>query len=149
MNRIILRHYAEGENTCEPVVKTRETLKTLQEQLGPKLEKIGFQIVMKEEKLPESDPEGENRRNLITLSCPDLDFEDTPLEEIIGAESTSEECSCGTGTCRTLQVEGQTYQAVPPGLITDGMLRVAFSAMEAMAGGGCESCCSDCGGCGI
>ncbi len=147
MNRIIIRHYAGGEKTCDPVVKTRETLKTLLEQMGPKMEKIGFQVVMKEEDL--SDTKYDERKNLITLACPELDFGETPLEEIIGAEAVEEACSCGDGTCRSLRVEGQSYQAVPPGLITDGMLRVAFSAMEALAGGGCESCCSDCNGCGI
>jgi hypothetical protein len=147
MNRIILRHYAGGEKTCDPVVRTRETLKTLLEQMGPKMEKIGFQVVMKEEDL--SDTVKDERMNMITLACPDLDFGETPLEEIIGAEAAQEACPCGDGTCRTLKVEGHSYQAVPPGLITDGLLRVAFSAMEAMAGGGCESCCGDCSSCGI
>ncbi|MGC9372144.1 MAG: DUF2703 domain-containing protein [Thermovirgaceae bacterium] len=147
MNRIILRHYAGGESTCDPVVKTRETLKTLLEQMGPKMEKIGFQVVMKEEDL--SDTGQDERKNMITLACPEMDFGEKPLEEIIGAEAAKEECSCGDGTCRSLKLEGQSYQAVPPGLITDGMLRVAFSAMGAMAGGGCGSCCGDCSGCGI
>lgn len=145
MNRIILRHYAGGEDTCEHVVKTRETIQTLLDQMGSKMERIGFHVITKEEPAPEE----EGRKNLITLACPDLDFEETALEDVIGAETTLGDCTCGEGKCRAITIEGQSYQVVPPGLITDGILRIAFSAMETISGGGCESCCSDCNGCGI
>jgi len=149
MNKIILTHYAAGEDTCDPVVETRKTIETLLRQMGPKMEKIGFQVTVREEPAAGKEDAESDRTNLITLACPELGLEETPLEDLIGAESKMEACSCGEGQCRSISLEGQSYQAIPPGLITDGMLRVAFSAMEAMAGGGCESCCSDCSGCGI
>jgi len=141
ISTIRIRHYAPEGAQCGPVKETYDTLCNMVEQLGPKLARIGFPVTL-EKASSDGDPE---RNNLVTLESADIDFPETPLDEILGYEASSKPCGCdggdGHGRCRTIEVAGQTYQAVPPGLIADGLLRVALSST-----GGCGSGCGTCGG---
>ncbi|GAB6280773.1 MAG: hypothetical protein STSR0007_08740 [Thermovirga sp.] len=140
---IRIRHYSPEGVACEPVKETFDTIKSLVEQLGPKLEKMGFPVTL-ESVSSGSDNE---KNNMVTMECLDIEFPETALDEILGFESSVKPCGCasgeGHGNCRTILVGDDSYQAVPAGLIADGLLRVALSST-----GGCGSGCGTCGGCG-
>jgi hypothetical protein len=50
-----------------------------------------------------------------------------PLEEWVGAQVSESQCCsvCGDNSCRTLQVDGTTYEAVPESLIVKAGLAAA------------------------
>ncbi|MDO9508706.1 MAG: DUF2703 domain-containing protein [Thermovirgaceae bacterium] len=141
VSTIKIRHYAPEGVTCKPVQETFETIKSLVEQLGPKLEKMGFPVTL--ESVSSAGDAGKN--NMVTMECLEIEFPETPLDEILGFGSSVKPCGCsageGHGECRAIVVGDDSYQAVPPGLIADGLLRVALSAT-----GGCGSGCGTCGG---
>jgi len=146
MNKIIIRHYSKDTLRCHPVNQTLDTLQKVVSEMNPKLENIGFNLeleLIKDDKCKAQDI------NKITLSCQEMDFEETPLEEIIGVPVEMKPCPCEEDSkeCRALVLEGKSFQSLPPGLILDGILRVAFSAMEQL-GGGCGHSCDGCHGCG-
>jgi len=137
MNTIILRHYAPETTDCRPIAETADTIKKLALQLGGKLQAMGFPVSYER-----AEADNEKQLNLVTLSCSDIGLEETPLEDIIQAEATMDPCDSPDGeckTCRTIIFEGERFQSIPPGLITDALLRVAFSAMST-CGDGCASC---------
>ncbi len=140
-NMILIRHYAPEGTDCGPVKETLETISSLVDQLGPKLEKMGFPVAL--ERVSSGGDSGKN--NMVTMECANIEFPETPLEEILGFESKVGPCKCsgdaGHGECRSIVAGDSAYQAVPPGLIADGLLRVALSAT-----GGCGSGCGTCGG---
>jgi hypothetical protein len=145
VSTIRIRHYAPEGAQCAPVKETYETLSNMMEQLGPKLARIGFPVTL-EKASSEGDP---SKNNMVTLESAGIDFPETPLDEILGLEASPKPCDCsageGHGECRTIEVAGETYQTIPPGLIADGLLRVALSST-----GGCGSGCGTCGGgCGV
>ena len=71
--------------------------------------------------------------DLVTLTLLGVRVEHDPCEE------------CG-GICRTLVVEeGARFQALPSGLLMDGILRMAFSVIAPE--GGCSGSCGSCSGC--
>ena len=66
---------------------------------------------------------------------------DAALEDILGAETGDSPCSriCGEANCRTLIVDGVTYEAIPSQLIVRAGLRVAADLVAPPTPGG--SCC--------
>ena len=141
VSTIRIRHYAPEGAECGPVQETYETLSNMVEQLGPKLANMGFPVTL-EKVSSGGDPA---RNNMVTMESEKIEFPETPLDEILGLEASAKPCNCsageGHGECRTIEIGGDTYQAIPPGLIADGLLRVALSAT-----GGCGSGCGTCGG---
>ncbi|MCD6183534.1 MAG: DUF2703 domain-containing protein [Thermovirga sp.] len=147
MNKITIRHYSAAGEKCDPVEQTIDTLQKVVSEMGPKLENIGFNLELKLIAAQDCNPQDINK---VTLSCSEMDIEETPLEEIVGATLDTEPCPCEgtTKECRALVVEGKPFLALPPGLVLDGILRVAFSALEQF-GGGCGHGCEGCHGCGV
>ncbi len=143
ISTITVRHYAPEGTLCEPLRQTSETLNTLVIELGAKLARMGFPVTL-ENVSSNGEPE---KNNMVTMECLEIDFPETPLDEILGFQASARPCECASGTgpekCRTIEIGDDSYQAVPPGLIADGLLRVALSAT-----GGCGSGCGTCGGCG-
>jgi len=141
VSTIRVRHYAPEGASCGPVQETFETIRSLVEQLGPKLAKMGFPVTLE----PVSSAGDEEKNNMVTMECVEIEFPETPLDEILGFESSMEPCSCsageGHGKCRAISIGDDSYQSIPPGLVADGLLRVALSAT-----GGCGSGCGTCGG---
>ncbi|MDN5319198.1 MAG: hypothetical protein PWP05_1103, partial [Thermovirga sp.] len=81
MNKIIIRHYSATAPRCQPVDQTIDTLQKVVSEMNPKLENIGFNLeleLIRDDKCKVEDI------NKVTLSCQEMDFEETPLEEIIG-----------------------------------------------------------------
>ncbi|HPD98139.1 MAG TPA: DUF2703 domain-containing protein [Synergistales bacterium] len=134
---IRIRHYAPEGAACKPVQETFDTIKSLVEQLGPKLEKMGFPVTL--ESVSSGNDTG--KHNMVTMECMGVEFPETPLDEILGFEASVKPCESAAGECRVIVVGDESYQAVPAGLIADGLLRVALSST-----GGCGSGCGTCGG---
>jgi len=87
---IRIRHYAPEGSDCGPVRDTYDTLSTLVEQLGPKLEKMGFPVTL--EKVPSGGEPAKN--NMVTMECQEIEFPETPLDEILGLEASARSCNC-------------------------------------------------------
>ena len=60
-----------------------------------------------------------------------------PLEEWIGAQASGTQCCsvCGDSNCRTLEVDGTTYEAVPETLIVKAGLAAASTLVTAQGSG--------------
>lgn len=143
MPKLIMRHYVLRDMDCEPCSKTGETLKMLGAQMAPRLAPLGLEFSMQEAEMHETSEDSLARANQVTFSCPEAGMEEIALEDILGLTVAQEPCeSCSQGTCRSLQYQGTGYQEIPAGLITDGIVRAAFSIME----GGDGSSCGGCGG---
>jgi Domain of unknown function (DUF2703) len=56
-----------------------------------------------------------------------------PLEEWVGAEVSGSQCCsvCGTNNCRTIEIDGATYEAVPEALIVKAGLAAAATLVTA------------------
>ena len=143
MPNLIMRHYVLQGGNCEPCAKTAETLRKLGSQMAPRLAPLGLELSLQEAEMHEATEENLAKANLITFSCPEANMDEIALEEILGLGVTHEPCeNCEHGTCRSIQYQGTGYQEIPPGLISDGLVRAAFSIME----GGDGSSCGGCGG---
>ena len=55
-----------------------------------------------------------------------------PLEDWVGAEVSGSQCCsvCGTNNCRTLQIDGASYEAVPETLIVKAGLAAASTLIR-------------------
>lgn len=151
MSEIVITHYTLSNVSCESWEKTGATLRKLHEQMAPRFRLMGVEMTLLEKELSGTDEETVHRGNLVTFTLRELDDQEIPLEDIIGAEVSFEPCLCGgmTTTCRTIQYEGHGYQEIPSGLLADAMLRASFSILGGGCGSGCESCGGGCGGCGV
>lgn len=143
MPKLIMRHYVLRDMDCESCTKTGETLQKLGAQMMPKLSPLGLELSLQEAEMNEATEETLAKANQVTFSCPEATMEEIALEDILGLSVTQEPCdSCSQGTCRAVQYQGTGYQELPAGLITDAIVRAAFSIME----GGNGSSCGGCGG---
>jgi len=63
-----------------------------------------------------------------------------PIETWLSATSGQSKCcsACGDSDCRTLTVDGRTYEAIPPELIVKAAL---LAAAQLLQGESCSSCC--------
>lgn len=143
MPKLIMRHYVLSDMDCEACTKTGETLQKLGAQMAPKLAPLGLEFSLEKTEMPEATDEAVAKANKVTFSCAEAGMEEIALEEVLGLTVTQEACeSCSQGTCRSIQYQGTGYQEIPAGLISDGIVRAAFSIME----GGNGSSCGGCGG---
>jgi hypothetical protein len=150
VSEIVITHYTLSDVSCESWKKTGETLRKLHDQMAPRFRLMGMEVTLLEKELSGTDEETVRRGNLVTFTLSELGGQEIPLEDLIGAETSFEPCSCGetATTCRTIRYEGHGYQEIPSGLLADAMLRASFSTLGGGCGSGCESCGGGCGGCG-
>jgi len=142
MTPILIRHYVHPQRS-EAENATGLTLGRLISAHAPRFAALDLSLDL--EVVPCDAPEDRNR---VTFSYPMPSEDDEPpqerersLEDLLGLAVV---VSPGA-VHRTLVYEGQSYDAIPPGLLADGLLRVA---MALMGGGGCGSSCAGCQGCG-
>lgn len=71
-----------------------------------------------------------------------------PMEEWLGARAGNSPCCevCGDLPCRTMEVDGRTYEAIPEDLIVKAAMVAASRLVGAEAATAPSSCCST--GCG-
>lgn len=108
------RHLEKDGRTCLRCSDTLQSLQQVITQLAAECGPRGVRIVYRETKLP---PEQLSQSNLIL-------FNGVPLESVLpGAAASENECqSCGDlcgqpSLCRTVSVEGRTFEALPASLI--------------------------------
>lgn len=115
------RHYSKDGATCLRCSGTGTNLAGAVATLANDLARHGVRVSYRETLLPERDMP---RSNLIL-------FNGIPLEQVLegtASESGCDSCSCLTGkqtVCRTVQLEGTTYEEIPEDLIR----RAAYKAL--------------------
>jgi len=122
------RLLVEG-GTCPRCSETEEELEKAAVSLRELLRPLGVEVVLKKEGITkeafEADP---LRSNTIFING-------RPIEEYLGAKVGQSPCCdvCGPTDCRTLEVGGVTYEAVPAALIVK-------AALMALSAGPTECC---------
>lgn len=124
-----------GGQTCERCGTTGEALEEAVDMLGRSLGELGIDIVLEKESLgmPEfnKDPLASNR----------VWIAGQPLEKWLSATTGQSRCcsSCGDSDCRTITVDGTTYEAIPAELIVRAGL---LAGADLLAGEAAGACCS-------
>ena len=105
-------------NTCERCADTGDTVRGVFEDISRELHPAGWEVTFKETLLTEKDI---TESNVILLNG-------VPIEEIIPNARKSKNCcaSCGEllgapAMCRTIEHNGQTYEAIPTSLIQEAV----------------------------
>ncbi len=142
MTPIRIRHYTHPQRS-DAENATGITLGQLVSAHAPRF--AALDLALELEVVPCDAPE---ERNRVTFSYAAPSDDEEPsgereyaLEELLGLDVV---VSPGAAH-RTLVYEGHAYDALPPGLLADGLLRVA---MTLLGGGGCGGSCGGCQGCG-
>lgn len=114
------RHYETEGKTCERCATTGETLAQVLDGLAGTLRARGVEVAVTEVPVPES---GMSQSNMIL-------FNGIPLEEVLTGAAVTEtpcpSCSCLAGReteCRAVEFQGTTYEAIPPELIREALLK--------------------------
>ena len=106
------RLVSEGE-TCPRCGSTEEQLENAVSQLRNMLAPLHIEVVLKKGELSASEFEK------APLSSNQIWINKRPLEEWVGAQVGQSPCCgpCGSSDCRTVEVQGQSYEAIPANLI--------------------------------
>ena len=150
MNRLFIRHYIPAPDSgvsCVPCAETNRILLSMIEQLSPKLANLDIQPVLQVMEIHTVTERNAGKLNYVSFFAPETGIsEEKSIEEVLGVPVSYEECEgCllpeGISfKARTLEIEGREYQALPPGVLTDALIRVVFSTLGGCAGGSCENC---------
>jgi hypothetical protein len=126
----------DGE-TCDRCGGTQEEFRKAVETLRESLRPLGMEVVAVEDALtPEEFAAHTIESNRILI-------EGRPLEDWLGGETGQSECeSCCSAIgenveCRTVNVDGTTYETIPAELIVRAGLLAASGVMEPPASGTC------------
>mgnify|MGYP001605909079 CR=1 FL=1 len=115
------RLVTDGGTTCARCAGTEGAVRDAERTLGPALSPLGIRLVVEEGELDMAGFQGNpSESNRIWIAG-------KTLEEILGAAAGSSQCSgaCADNECRTLVLDGQTYEAVPAALIVRAALKAA------------------------
>ena len=127
------RLVSDGQ-TCPRCGSTEEELEkaicTLKRSLAP----LGIEVVLEKEQLSVSEFKKD------PLQSNQIWLNDRPLEDWIGGKVGQSPCCdvCGPSECRTVGVEGETYEAIPADLVIKAGL---IAASESVGTEMNESCC--------
>ena len=136
---IVWQRLVKDGETCDRCGSTREAVVGALAQLEASLHPLGIQPVLETRVLDEAafvaDPSASNR----------IWIADRPMEEWLGASVGMSPCCsvCGDLPCRTLEVAGTSFEAIPEDLIVKAAL-IAVARMIEPAQPQAESpaCCS-------
>jgi hypothetical protein len=129
----------KGE-TCPRCGDTEKSVAKARKKLSSALKPLGIKVVLEKSALGNEEfaanPAESNRIRL----------NGRPLEEILGAEVGSSPCwgACGDKECRTLTVDGQSFESIPSEMIIRAGLLVAADILHAAI----PSCSDPENGCG-
>jgi hypothetical protein len=122
--------------TCDRCGTTREALEHAVAKLKPALAPLGLELQLETREIGESafkrDPSASNR----------IWIADRPLEDWLGARTGSSQCCsvCGESDCRTVEIGGDVFEAIPEEMIIKAVL-VAAARTLAPAGETAAGCC--------
>lgn len=119
------------EQTCPRCGSTEQELEKVSKILDRSLAPLGIKVVLEKEVITpaafKKDPTQSNR----------IWINGRPLEDWLNAEAGKSECCdvCGDSECRTVEVEGTVYEAIPADLIVKaGLLAAAEMLGQGSAG---------------
>lgn len=154
MKIIILSHYTIKDIEAEPWKETWDNMTSFAERMSPKLLPMGIKLRLRKVILDDITEENLMTGNMVTISCSDMKFKETPIEELLMLDLDFSPCaSCvtpdGVGfACRTFKnFDGEECQALPEEFFMEATLRIAFKAQHE-SGCGCSDCNSCASGCG-
>jgi anti-sigma factor RsiW len=122
-----------GGETCPRCGETGEEVKQAVEALRERLAPLGLRVTLETAELDmaawQADPDQSNR----------IWVAGRPLEDWLEGEVGHSTCCgvCGDADCRTLELEGQTYEAIPAALIIQAGLQAASWLLSAPGTCGC------------
>lgn len=129
---ILWKRLVHERETCPRCDSTQQHIMTAIAKLEPALRPLGIQPLLETQTIDDATfraaPVESNR----------LWIGGRPIEEWLGARTGSSPCCavCGDRPCRTMEVEGQTYEAIPTDLIVKAALIASSRLIEAAAPGG-------------
>ncbi len=141
MTPIRIRHYTHAERS-EAENTTGLTLGRLVSAHAPRFAALELSLDL--EVVPCDDPAERNRVTFVTPVDDEhggFEEREIALEELLGLEVVV----APGANHRSVVYEGHTYDAIPPGILADGLLRVVMSLI---GGGSCGGSCEGCQGCG-
>lgn len=155
MNTLYIRHYVPASNSgaqCPPCGETNRRLQAMVGELSPKLANLDVNLSLQTLEIPEITKKNSGKLNYLSFFGPELGLKtERSIEDVLQVSVTYSKCEgCvlpdgESFEVRTLDIEGEPCQALPPGVLTDAMIRIVFSTMgDCASTGGCESC-SGCG----
>jgi uncharacterized protein DUF2703 len=127
---ILWQRLVSGGKTCDRCSATYQEMQRAIEKLTQSLHPLGIEPRLEirelDEKSFKADPSESNR----------IWIAGRPMEEWLGASVGSSRCCsvCGTSECRTVEVEGTTFEAIPETLF----LRAALIASSQLVDGSAD-----------
>lgn len=119
--------------TCDRCSRTETSLEDAVQRLNHSLKELGIDVVLEKKILSPStflaDPLESNR----------IWIAGEPFEKWLSATIGQSKCcsTCGDSDCRTVTVEGKTYEAIPVELIVEAGLRAAAQLLHGALSGSC------------
>ena len=136
---IVWQRLVKAGATCERCGSTHQQILGALARLEPALQALGIQPVLQTVMLDEStfkaDPSASNR----------IWIAGKPMEDWLGASAGSSPCCsvCGDLPCRTLEVDGQSFEAVPQDLVVKAaMIATAGMIDSSRPDAGVAPCCA-------
>jgi len=124
------------DETCPRCGGTEENLKKAVSKLKSSIQPLGLELVFNKKVLSVKEfKESPLESNMIFIN-------DKPLEYWISGKVGKSECCdvCGPNDCRTITVDGETYEEIPSELIIKAGL---MAVSEMIANKESRSCCDD------
>jgi len=123
----------ERGETCERCAATEQAVRDAAAALRQALHGLGIAVRLETDMLgPAGFAEAPLESNRLWL-------DDIPLEQWLGASSGASPCcsACGNAHCRTLELAGQSHEAIPAELI----IRAGLLAAAQLLGRPASACC--------
>ncbi len=141
---VVWQRLVKAGATCERCGSTHQQILDAMARLEPALRPLGIrpelQTVVLDEASFKADPSASNR----------IWIAGRPMEQWLGARAGSSRCRsvCGDLPCRTLEMDGQSFEAIPQDLIVKAALVAAVGMIEASRSDAAPArcCASACGG---
>lgn len=129
--------------TCDRCGDTGKSVKAARKRLASALKPLGIKVVLKTERMSfaefSANPSESNR----------ICLNGYPLEQLLQAEVGTSLCcdACADQPCRTLVVDGQTFEAIPPELIVRAGLLLAADLVASKDGKSAPAPCCPASNC--
>ncbi|MCX7832048.1 MAG: DUF2703 domain-containing protein [Actinobacteria bacterium] len=128
MKKIIIRWFRLVENgeTCPRCAETEKELEDAYKALKESLSAVNINLeLIKEEITKEDFEKNPLKSNLLTING-------KSLEHWLGGKSGSSKCCsvCGDKECRTVEIDGKTYETIKSELITKAVLIAASDLLK-------------------
>jgi hypothetical protein len=123
---IVWQRLVKDGRTCDRCGSTQQAVQSAVATLRAVLLPLGIEPVLEATELDEA------TFHANTLESNRITIAGKPLEHWIGGMAGSSECCsvCGTNPCRTVEVGGVAYEAIPEALIVKAALRAAAELTE-------------------